>query len=111
MFPSAFMRLVLTRRAGWFHRVRLLSDSGTMLPHLRGAAALCGRILTNRWQLIGVVGAKLVVARLPCLASPEHPLKLTPCFWDVVLLPSKFVSGVVQAVAWLAARMATELAR
>ncbi len=111
MFASAFMRLVLKRRVGLFLRVRLLPSGGPVLPLLRDAAAWCGRILTNRWLLTVVVAGTLAVETLSCLAGPQHPLKLTPCYWDIVQLPGKFVSGVLQAVAWLVGRMAAELVR
>lgn len=109
---SAFMRLVLKRRIGWVQRVRLVTGSGTMVgPLLRDAAAWCGRILTIRWLLAVVIALTLSVATLSCLAGAQHPLKLSPCYWDVAQLPSKLVLGLLQAVARSMVRVAAELMR
>lgn len=82
-----------------------------VLPLLRDAAAWCGQILTNPWLLAAVIAVTLAVATLSCLAGPQHPLKLTPCYWDVAQLPSKLVLGVLQAVARSMVRVAAELMR
>ncbi len=111
MFAPAFMRLVLKWPVGWFLRGRLLLASRMMLPLLHDAAAWWRLTLANRTLLAVVVALTLAVETLSCLPGPQHPLKLTPCYWDVVQLPGKFVQGVLQTVVWLIVRMVAELVR
>lgn len=80
-------------------------------PLLRDAVAWCGRVLTNRWLLAAVTAVTLAVATLFCLAGPQHPLKLTSCYWDVAQLPSRLALEVLQAVVWSMVRAAAELVR
>jgi len=82
-----------------------------VLPFLRDAVAWCGRVLTNRWLLGVVTAVSLVVATFSCLAGPQHPLKLTPCYWDVAQLPGRLALEALQAVARSMVRVAAELAR
>ncbi len=111
MFAPAFMRLVFSRPGGWLVGVHLLPSSGAGLLLLRDAAARCGWILTNRWLLKVGVAATLAVETLSCLADPQHPLGLTPRYWDVIQLPGTVVQGVLQTVVWLIVRMVAELVR
>jgi len=111
MFARTFMGLVLKQPPSWFLGVRLSAGSGTMVFLLRDAAAWCGRILANRSLLTRGVAATLAVEIPSCLADPQHALKRTVYYWDLLQLPSKFVPGVWQAAARLVGRMAAELTR